>query len=133
MSVRKKTALALAAVTLTTGLATGAGAATAAPASASASASGQRAAVECGVRADGKLWCGNRVGAKGYEHRTYRSGVRGSLTSSFSWFVCWGPGDNHAGGNNIWYWTLLDNGQWGNVPAVDVHTPSDPWGNLRQC
>ncbi|WP_079159770.1 hypothetical protein [Streptomyces griseus] len=127
MSVRTKTALALAAVALTTGLATGAGPATAAP------ASGQSTAAECGVRTDGKLWCGNRIGAKGFVHRSYTSGVRGSLTSGFSWFVCWGPGDAHAGGNNIWYWTLLDNGQWGNVPAVDVHTPSDPWGNLRQC
>ncbi|MFF2231149.1 hypothetical protein [Streptomyces anulatus] len=126
MSVRKKTALVLAVVALTTGLATGA-------APAAAPASGQSTAAECGVRADGKLWCGNRVSAKGYVHRSYTSGVRGSLTSGFSWFVCWGPGDYHAGGNNIWYWTLLDNGQWGNVPAVDVYTPSDPWGNLRQC
>ncbi len=127
MSLRKKTAVALAAVALTTGLAAGVGPATAAP------ASGQSTLAECGVRSDGKLWCGNRVGARGYEHRSYTSGVRGSLNTSFSWFVCWGHGDAHAGGNDIWYWTQLDNGQWGNVPAVDVRTPSDPWGNLRQC
>lgn len=127
MSARKKTALVLAALALTTGLATGAGPAAAVP------ASGQSAAAECGVRGDGKLWCGNRAGAKGYQHRSYSSGIRGSLNTTFSWFVCWGYGDRHAGGNNVWYWTQLDNGQWGNVAGVDLHTPADPWGNLRQC
>ncbi|KUN25066.1 hypothetical protein AQJ23_16970 [Streptomyces antibioticus] len=127
MSVRKKMALVLAAVALTTGLATGVGPATAAP------ASKQSAVAECGVRSDGKLWCGNRVGARGYQHRSYASGIRGQLNTSFSWFACWGYGDTHAGGNDIWYWTQLDNGQWGNVPAVDVYTPTDPWGGLRMC
>lgn len=59
--------------------------------------------------------------------------MRGPLNTSFSWFQCWGRGDNHPGGNNVWYWTQLDNGQWGNVPAVDVHTSVDPAPGLRQC
>ncbi|MFG3013888.1 hypothetical protein ACGFZB_26345 [Streptomyces cinerochromogenes] len=125
MIVRRKLSVALATAALATGLLTAAGPASAKPAG--------QAAAECGVRSDGKLWCGNRVGAKGYEHRSYGSAVRGPLNSSFSWFACWGPGDPHGGGNNIWYWTQLDNGQWGNVPAVDVYTPVDPAPGLRQC
>ena len=39
----------------------------------------------------------------------------------------------HPGGNDIWYWTLLDNGAWGNVPAVDVNTGQDPAPGLRAC
>ncbi|WP_374776953.1 hypothetical protein OG756_33550 [Streptomyces sp. NBC_01310] len=127
MSARRKIALGLAAAALTGGMATVTGPAAATP------ATGQSAAAECGVRADGKLWCGNRVGAKGYEHRRYNSAVRGPLNTSPSWFQCWGRGDQHAGGNNVWYWTKLDNGQWGNVAAVDVHTSVDPAPGLREC
>ncbi|MEU2060949.1 hypothetical protein [Streptomyces sp. NPDC013455] len=133
MIVRRKLSVALATAALATGLLTAAGPASAKPAGpASAKPAGQ-AAAECGVRSDGKLWCGNRAGAKGYEHRSYSSAVRGPLNTSFSWFACWGPGDYHGGGNNIWYWTQLDNGQWGNVPAVDVYTSVDPAPGLRQC
>ncbi|MEV7615561.1 hypothetical protein [Streptomyces sp. NPDC089799] len=127
MSARTKIALGLAAAALTSGLATAAAPAVAAP------NTGTAAAAECGVRSDGRLWCGNRSGAKGYEHRSYNSAVRGPLNTSFSWFQCWGYGDRHGGGNNVWYWTQLDNGQWGNVPAVDVHTSVDPAPGLRQC
>ncbi|MFF3019042.1 hypothetical protein [Streptomyces sp. NPDC057939] len=127
MSARKKIALGLAAAALAGGLATATGPAMATPTAV------KGAAAECGVRSDGKLWCGNRVGAKGYEHRSYGSAVRGPLNTGFSWFQCWGRGDNHSGGNNVWYWTKLDNGQWGNVPAVDVHTSVDPAPGLREC
>ncbi|MEU6998294.1 hypothetical protein [Nonomuraea sp. NPDC046570] len=106
---------------------------TAAPATASAPAAQSARAADCSVWADGRLHCGNKRGAKGYEHRSYRSAVRGTLTTTFSWFQCWGPGDHHPGGNNVWYWTKLDNGQWGNVPAVDIYTPVDPAPGLRQC
>ncbi|HET6855780.1 MAG TPA: hypothetical protein VFH94_01625 [Streptomyces sp.] len=124
MNARKKFATALAAFTLTAGLITVTAPATAAPAG---------PAAECGVRADGKLYCGNRQGAKGYAHRSYGSAVRGQMNTSFSWFACWGRGDSHGGGNNIWYWTQLDNGQWGNMPAVDLRTTVDPAPGLRQC
>ncbi|MFB7560656.1 hypothetical protein [Streptomyces brevispora] len=90
-------------------------------------------AAECGVRSDGRLYCGNTVGAKGYADRSYRSATRGTLTSGFSWFACWGHGDPHEGQNDIWYWTQLDNGQWGNVPAVSVKTGQDPAPGLREC
>ncbi|MFE9637086.1 hypothetical protein [Streptomyces sp. NPDC006463] len=127
MSARKNIVLGLAAAALAGSMATVTG-----PAEATA-ATTKGAAAECGVRADGKLWCGNRVGAKGYEHRRYNSAVRGPLNTSPSWFQCWGRGDQHAGGNNVWYWTKLDNGQWGNVAAVDVHTSVDPAPGLREC
>ncbi|MFD5064783.1 hypothetical protein [Streptomyces sp. NPDC058394] len=90
-------------------------------------------AAECGVRSDGRLYCGNKVGAKGYADRSYRSATRGQLNGTFSWFVCWGHGDPHPGQNDIWYWTQLDNGAWGNVPAVDVNTGQDPAPGLREC
>ncbi|MET9606882.1 hypothetical protein ABZZ17_17665 [Streptomyces sp. NPDC006512] len=128
MSARKKIALGLAAAALAGGMATVTGPAAATP------ATGTSTAAECGVRSDAKLWCGNRVGAKGYAHRRYNTNeVRGPLNTGFSWFQCWGRGDQHAGGNNVWYWTKLDNGQWGNVPAVDVHTSVDPAPGLNQC
>ncbi|MBT2524432.1 hypothetical protein J7E91_03030 [Streptomyces sp. ISL-99] len=124
LNLTKKLAVALAATALTAGLAGVTAPATAAPAG---------PAAECGVRSDGKLYCGNRAGAKGYEHRSYASAVRGRMNTTFSWFQCWGRGDSHPGGNNIWYWTKLDNGQWGNMPAVDVHTSVDPAPGLREC
>ncbi|MEU9101390.1 hypothetical protein [Streptomyces sp. NPDC048361] len=128
MNARKKIALFLSATALTAGLtATGLPAAVAAPATAA------RPAAECGVRSDGRLYCGNAVGAKGYADRSYRSATRGTLTTGFNWFVCWGHGDPHQGGNDIWYWTQLDNGAWGNVPAVSVKTGQDPAPGLRQC
>lgn len=88
---------------------------------------------ECGVRSDARLYCGNKAGAKGYADRSYRSANRGQLNGTFSLFQCWGHGDPHPGGNDIWYWTQLDNGAWGNVPAVDVSTGQDPAPGLRQC
>ncbi|MFD5102339.1 hypothetical protein [Streptomyces albidochromogenes] len=124
LTLAKKLAITLAATALTAGLAGATVPATAAPAG---------PAAECGVRSDGKLYCGNRAGAKGYEHRSYASAVRGQMNTTFSWFSCWGRGDSHPGGNNIWYWTKLDNGQWGNMAAVDVHTSVDPAPGLREC
>ncbi|GAA4086159.1 MULTISPECIES: hypothetical protein [Streptomyces] len=128
MNARKKIALFLSATALTAGLTvTGLPAAVAAPAKAAAPAA------ECGVRSDGRLYCGNAVGAKGYADRSYRSATRGELTTGFNWFACWGHGDPHQGGNDIWYWTQLDNGAWGNVPAVSVRTGQDPAPGLREC
>ncbi|MFB7225723.1 hypothetical protein [Streptomyces sp. NPDC056227] len=71
--------------------------------------------------------------SEGYADRSYRSATRGQLNGTFSWFVCWGHGDPHPGQNDIWYWTQLDNGAWGNVPAVDVNTGQDPAPGLREC
>jgi len=104
------------------------------PASATSVATPVKSArAECGVRSDARLHCGNKAGAKGYADRSYRSATRGQLNGTFSWFQCWGHGDPHPGGNDIWYWTQLDNGAWGNVPAVDVSTGQDPAPGLQQC
>jgi hypothetical protein len=127
VNVGKKIALLVSATVMTAGLATtGASATAAGPVKA-------KPAAECGVRSDGRLHCGNRAGARGFADRSYRSATRGTLNGTFSWFVCWGHGDPHAGQNDIWYWTQLDNGAWGNVPAVDVATGQDPAPGLREC
>ncbi|MDT0452330.1 hypothetical protein [Streptomyces hesseae] len=126
--MRIRTALAASALALTTVLgAVGSSAVAVAP------AGHAKLAAECGVRSDGRLHCGNKAGAKGYADRSYRSATRGTLRGTFSWFQCWGHGDPHPGGNDIWYWTQLDNGAWGNVPAVDVKTGQDPAPGLREC
>lgn len=125
MNARKRLALLTRAAALTAALT-----ATTMPA---ASAAPAKPAADCGVHSDGRLYCGNKVGVKGYADRSYRSATRGTLTTGYNWFVCWGHGDPHQGQNDIWYWTQLDNGAWGNVPAVDVNTPQDPAPGLREC
>lgn len=90
-------------------------------------------AADCSVRSDGRLYCDHKAGAKGYEQRSYQSLTKGQLDGTFDWFQCWGHGDRHAGANDIWYWTQLDNGAWGNVPAYDVSSPVDPAPGLREC
>ncbi|MFD9483919.1 hypothetical protein [Streptomyces sp. NPDC059991] len=127
MNARDKLALMASATLLAAGLTT------AVPAVAAAPAKPAKPAAECGVRSDGRLHCGNKAGAKGYADRSYRSATRGTLVGTFSWFQCWGHGDPHQGQNDIWYWTQLDNGAWGNVPAVDVSTGQDPAPGLREC
>ncbi|MEU6892501.1 hypothetical protein ABZ934_12035 [Streptomyces sp. NPDC046557] len=128
MNVRKKIALLTGAAALTATLT-----ATGLPAASAAPAAPAKPTADCGVHSDGRLYCGNKVGAKGYADRSYRSATRGTLTTGYNWFVCWGHGDPHQGQNDIWYWTQLDNGAWGNVPAVDVNTNNDPAYGLRQC
>ncbi|WP_405990617.1 hypothetical protein [Streptomyces sp. NBC_00986] len=129
MNVRKKISMLAMAGALALGMASAQS-----PASAASGATTVKSArAECGVRSDARLYCGNKAGAKGYADRSYRSATRGQLNGTFSWFQCWGHGDPHPGGNDIWYWTQLDNGAWGNVPAVDVSTGQDPAPGLRQC
>ena len=134
MKVRKKVALMGSALTLalTAGL-TAMGSPALATDAVKAAGPARAAAADCGVHSDGRLYCGTRAGAKGYADRSYRSATRGQLNGTYNWFVCWGHGDPHQGQNDIWYWTELDNGAWGNVPAVDVHTGQDPAYGLRQC
>jgi hypothetical protein len=84
--------------------------------------------------------CGNDRGAKMYRdpntttHTAY-------MDTSPSWFVCWKRGASHAGGNNVWYYSQGDRsapGQsarhaWGFMPAVNVHTSTDPWPGMAEC
>ncbi len=69
------------------------------------------ASPKCAVRADGKLWCGDRVGAKGHVDRSYGSAVRGALYTLLSWFAYWGYGVIRTGRKGVWYGTEADNGQ----------------------
>ncbi|WP_028798341.1 hypothetical protein [Streptomyces purpureus] len=87
--------------------------------------------------------CGNRAGAPLYACGSFISAcpVIGWLDTSPSWFVCWGRGAWHNGGNNIWYYTKGDrmaSGEaghhgWGFIPAVDVWTSTDPWPGMTEC
>ncbi|WP_150255098.1 hypothetical protein [Nocardiopsis deserti] len=80
------------------------------------------------------LYCDNRPGSPLYAHRDTDSPIRDYLYTSHSWFDCWGPGERHAGGNSIWYWTQGDQtGEWGNIPAVNVFTTTDPPPGINQC
>ncbi|MFC7978113.1 hypothetical protein ACFUT3_23090 [Streptomyces cinereoruber] len=96
----------------------------------------------------GRTWtrdwvCGNRAGAPLYGCASFIAacGVIGWIDTSTSWFVCWGRGAAHNGGNDIWYYTMGDrvapgrdgNHGWGFIPAVDVWTSTDPWPGMTEC
>ncbi|MEU9585534.1 hypothetical protein [Streptomyces werraensis] len=96
----------------------------------------------------GRTWsrdwvCGNRAGAPLYGCASFIAAcpVIGWIDTSSSWFVCWGRGAWHNGGNNVWYYTMGDRvapGQdvhhaWGFIPAVDVWTSTDPWPGMTEC
>jgi hypothetical protein len=82
----------------------------------------------------GKLYCGNYANAAIYEHRRFDSPIVDFVRTTFSVFSCWGHGEAHSGGNDIWYWTNGDyNGRWGNMPASEVFTSEDPPAGMTQC
>ncbi|WP_308407004.1 hydrolase [Streptomyces sp. AC555_RSS877] len=92
------------------------------------------ATAECAVHEDdGRLYCSNTADATGYEDRSYDSAERGRLETDFSWFECWGHGEQTENGNDIWYWTKLDNGAWGNIASSDLSTEEDPVPGLDEC
>ncbi|MEU7857596.1 hypothetical protein [Nonomuraea sp. NPDC049141] len=96
------------------------------------------AAEECGVRSDGRLYCGNTPNITLSYDASYQTAETGVLTSSFSWFQCWVEGAPHAGGNSIWYLAAGDKAiapyrGWGFLPAVHVATAHDPAPGLREC
>lgn len=79
----------------------------------------------CGVRGDGKLHCTNRDNAPLRSAANGGAGIVNTLRTTSSWFTCWAPGALHAGGNSTWYFTVGDdNGNWGWIPAVLMHTSS---------
>lgn len=61
------------------------------------------------------------------------SGLASFLNRSPHWFQCYDHGDQHAGGNNIWYYTQTDSGFWGWVAAVDLTTRKDPYDEIPSC
>jgi len=93
----------------------------------------------CGVRDDGRLYCENRANTPLYELPNTSSPVVNTLRTSFSYFVCWGLGQPHAGGNSTWYYTLGDDtAVHGWTPGVTLKTPdafdADPSAyGLRRC
>jgi uncharacterized protein YvpB len=93
------------------------------------STSGYRSApigVDCSVHGDGKLYCTNTGGAAMHASTTASSPVVNHLRTTYSWFECWGSGEQHAGGNTTWYRTIGDdNSSRGWIPAVDLGTQSE--------
>lgn len=92
-----------------------------------------------------KVWhsdsvCGNDAGAGVFALASGSLRI-GTMDSTSSWFLCWVHGDQHAGGNDIWYYTQGDRVDshpewhaWGFMPAVNVHTTNDPGDSrLSEC
>lgn len=56
------------------------------------------------------------------------------LRTTFSYFQCYVTGQQHSGGNNIWYHTYGDvTHKWGYVAAVNVWTSKDPFPGVSHC
>lgn len=71
-------------------------------------------------------YCGNRVPAPVRGARSPSAPAVNTLRTSYSWFICFGFGEHHHGGNTTWYFTLGDDNQtWGWVAAGDLLTSSD--------
>ena len=80
----------------------------------------------CSVHADDhRLHCANTGGAAMHSQPNAASAVVNHLRTTFSFFLCWGSGQKHAGGNTTWYNTIGDdNASRGWIPAVDLQTTS---------
>jgi hypothetical protein len=82
----------------------------------------------CGVKKDGRLWCGNDYNAELRSSPSTsepQSRVVDHLYTTYSWFTCWSEGQIHPGGNYTWYYTQGDeHGNWGWVAAAYVYTSS---------
>ncbi|AZM51310.1 hypothetical protein DMA15_00855 [Streptomyces sp. WAC 01529] len=92
-----------------------------------------------GMSWDADILCDNAPGDVRLQSFT-DSPVVGRMVTTRSWFVCWKVGDQHAGGNNIWYYTQGDEvvsrptaKAWGYMPAVMLETPQDPVPGLPKC
>src|SRR3954447_17357226 len=94
-------------------------------------------AASCYASQGGVLYCGNYAPTPIYQLPSFGREDRGiwrptptvdTLKTSFSYFKCWVRGDQHPGGNQIWYYTNGDvTGRYGYVPASRVFTPHDPY------
>jgi hypothetical protein len=90
-----------------------------------------------------QVWyCGNYGGSWMYVNPDFlESPVSGYMDSTWSWFACYKRGREHAGGNNVYYYSQGDRsapGQewrhaWGYIPAVNVYTDVDPWPGMPEC
>ena len=83
--------------------------------------------------------CGNRANAPIYAAPHHDSGRSSTMRSTNSWFVCWVDGQEHRGGNNIWYYTQGDTTEeaslrgWGYMPAYSLYEDDDPWPGMPRC
>lgn len=67
-------------------------------------------ASECGVNADGVLYCANRPDVPLLATPARAASVVNTLRTTTSWFTCWGTGELHAGRNTTWYRAVGDDG-----------------------
>lgn len=93
----------------------------------------------CGVQGDGRLYCTNEVDSPIRAEPNASAPIVNTLRTTSSYFLCWGAGELHAGGNTTWYYTVGDdNPNLGWVPAVLLST-SDAFDanpsafGLRNC
>ncbi|MEV8637914.1 hypothetical protein AB0395_40320 [Streptosporangium sp. NPDC051023] len=85
--------------------------------------------------------CGHQAGAPVYATADSASPQVGVLDGTQSWFLCWTRGQQHGGGNNVWYYTqgdrVVNNPErhgYGFVPASHLNTSNDPQdAQLAQC
>ena len=85
---------------------------------------------------NGALYCGNDAPTNIYSAPAISSSVVDTLESNPSSFKCYVYGEQHSGGNNVWYYTNGDvTSAWGYVPAAAVWTPtgSDPFAGVDAC
>ena len=93
----------------------------------------------CGVRDDKRLHCTNRANAPLRALPKESASIVNTLRTTNSYFLCWGTGDRHAGGNSTWYYTIGDdNPNLGWVAGVMLNTPDEIDANpsaygLRNC
>jgi hypothetical protein len=93
----------------------------------------------CGVRADKRLYCTNRANAPLYAQPNKSAEIVNTIRTTSSYFLCWGTGEPHAGGNSTWYYTIGDdNPNLGWTPGVMLNTPDAFDANprafgLRNC
>ncbi|MGW0811296.1 hypothetical protein [Nonomuraea sp. NPDC002799] len=88
----------------------------------------------------GDLYCGNAYNAPIYAAPRYErpngnpETVVDHLLPTFSYFDCYTTGQQHGGGNTIWYYTYGDStGRRGYVAAVNVWTSTDPYPGVAHC
>src|SRR5207253_1546348 len=78
------------------------------------------------------VWtCSNAPNAKIYAKPNFESQI-GYMSTTPSWFVCYAHGNKHAGGNDIWYYTLGDGFSTleARAPYILPDGTAQPWGYM---
>ncbi|NBE98584.1 hypothetical protein FE391_33200 [Nonomuraea sp. KC401] len=110
----------------------------AAMATAATPAAAGTAAASC-YASSGNLYCDNAPAAIYAAPRYSRPNgnperVVDRLLTTHSYFKCYVTGQQHGGGNNVWYHTYGDQtGAWGYVAAANVYTSVDPYPGVSRC